>query len=100
MRSSKALSETKESYEHMKAKKKEKQLMQHPRMAIVFEERNTKQSQQLMELRPKDLENASDWYAWSLYWNTVPLHVEKIHTLVKDLDESSMRKQLLYPKET
>ena len=29
----------------------------------------------------------SDWYAWSLYWNTVPLHVEKIHTLVKDLDD-------------
>ena len=71
----------------MKAKKKEKQLMQHPRMAIVFEERNTKQSQQLMELRPKELENASDWYAWSLYWNIVPLHVEKIHTLVKDLDD-------------
>ena len=29
----------------------------------------------------------SDWYAWSLYWNTVPLHVEKIHTSVKDLDD-------------
>ena len=87
MRSSKALSETKESYEQMKAKKKEKQLMQHPRMAIVFEERNTKQSQQLMELRPKDLENASDWYAWCLYWDIVPLHVKKLHTLVKDLDD-------------
>ena len=86
MRSSKALSETKESYEQMKAKKKEKQLMQHPRMAIVFEERNTKQSQQLMELRPKDLENASDWYAWCLYWDIVPLHVKKLHTLVIDLD--------------
>ena len=71
----------------MKAKKKEKQLMQHPRMAIVFEERNTKQSQQLMELRPKDLENASDWYAWCLYWDIVPLHVKKLHTLVKDLDD-------------
>ena len=71
----------------MKAKKKERQVMQHPRMTNVFEERNTKQSQQLMELRPKDLENASDWYAWSLYWNTVPLHVEKLHTLVKDLDD-------------
>ena len=87
MRSSKALSETKESYEQMKTKKKEKQLMQHPRMAIVFEERNTKQSQQLMELRPKDLENASDWYAWCLYWDIVPLHVKKLHTLVKDLDD-------------
>ena len=40
-----------------------------------------------MEIRPKELENVSDWYAWSLYWNTVPLHVEKIHTLVKDLDD-------------
>ena len=87
LRSSKALSETKESYEQMKAKKKEKQLMQHPRMAIVFEERNTKQSQQLMELRPKDLENASDWYAWCLYWDIVPLNVKKLHTLVKDLDD-------------
>ena len=71
----------------MKAKKKERQMMHHPRMAIVFEERNTKQSQQLMELRPKDLENASDWYAWCLYWDIVPLHVEKIHTLGKDLDD-------------
>ena len=87
MRSSKALSETKESYEQMKAKKKERQVMQHPRMAIVFEGRNTKQSQQLMELRPKDLENASDWYAWCLYWDIVPLHVKKLHTLVKDLDD-------------
>ena len=71
----------------MKAKKKEKQLMQHPRMATVFEERNTKQSQQLMEIRPKELENVSDWYAWSLYWDIVPLHVKKLHTLVKDLDD-------------
>ena len=71
----------------MKAKQKERQVMQHPRMTNVFEERNTKQSQQLMEIRPKELENVSDWYAWSLYWNTVPLHVEKIHTLVKDLDD-------------
>ena len=71
----------------MKAKKKERQVMQHPRMTNVFERRNTKQSQQLMEIRPKELGNVSDWYAWSLYWNTVPLHVEKIHTLVKDLDD-------------
>ena len=40
-----------------------------------------------MELRPKDLENASDWYAWCLYWDIVPLHVKKLHTLVKDLDD-------------
>ena len=71
----------------MKAKKKEKPLMQHPRMTNVFEGRNTKQSQQLMELRPKDLENASDWYAWCLYWDIVLLHVKKLHTLVKDLDD-------------
>ena len=71
----------------MKAKKKERQVMQHPRMTNVFEGRNTKQSQQLMEIRPKELENVTDWYAWSLYWNTVPLHVEKLHTLVKDLDD-------------
>ena len=71
----------------MKAKKKERQVMQHPRMTNVFEGRNTKQSQQLMEIRPKELESVSDWYAWSLYWNTVPLHVEKLHTLVKDLDD-------------
>ena len=87
MRSSKALSETKESYEQMKAKKKERQVMQHPRMTNVFEGRNTKQSQQLMEIRLKDLENASDWYAWCLYWDIVPLHVKKLHTLVKDLDD-------------
>ena len=71
----------------MKAKKKERQVMQHPRMTNVIEGRNTKQSQQLMEIRPKELENVSDWYAWSFYWNTVPLHVEKLHTLVKDLDD-------------
>ena len=71
----------------MKAKKKERQVMQHPRMTNVFEGRNTKQSQQLMELRPKELENASDWYAWCLYWDIVPLHVKKLHTLVKDLDD-------------
>ena len=71
----------------MKAKKKERQVMQHPRMTNVFEGRNTKQTQQLMEIRPKELENASDWYAWCLYWDIVPLHVKKLHTLVKDLDD-------------
>ena len=50
--------------------------MQHPRKTNVFEERNTKQSQQLMELRSKDLENAADWYAWSLYWDIGPVHVK------------------------
>ena len=68
-------------------------MMKHPRMTKVFEERNTKQSQTLMELTPKDLMNASDWYAWSLYWNIVPLHVEKLHTLVKDLDDKLDEKE-------
>ena len=77
----------------MKAKKKERQVTQHPRMTNVFEGRNTKQSQQLMEIRPKELENVSDWYAWSLYWNIVPLHVEKLHTLVKDLDDKLDEKE-------
>ena len=40
-----------------------------------------------MEIRPKELENASDWYAWCLYWDIVPLHVKQLHTLVKDLDD-------------
>ena len=77
----------------MNARKKESQMMKHPRMTKVFEERNTKQSQTLMELTPKDLMNASDWYAWSLYWNIVPLHVEKLHTLVKDLDDKLDEKE-------
>ena len=67
-------------------------------MTIVFEERNTKQSQQLMELRPNDLENASDWYAWSLYWNPVRLHVEKFHTLLKNLDDKLDEKEAVVPK--
>ena len=61
--------------------------VQHPRITIVFEERNTTQSQTLIELRPKDLEKASDWFASSLYRDIVPLHVKKLHTLVKDLDD-------------
>ena len=77
----------------MNARKKERQMMKHQRMTNVFEERNTKQSQTLMELTPKDLVNASDWYAWSLYWNIVPLHVEKLHTLVKDLDDKLDEKE-------
>ena len=50
--------------------------MRHPRMTNVFEERNTKQNRQLMELKPKDLENASDWYVWGPYWDSVPIHVK------------------------
>ena len=72
--------------------------MQHPRRTKVFEERNTKQSKQLIELKPKDLENASDWYAQSLYCNTVPLHVKKLHTLVKDLDDKLVEKEAAVAK--
>ena len=67
-------------------------------MTNVFEERNTKQSQTLMEIRPKDLENASDWYAWSLYWDIVPLHVTKLHTLIKDLDDKLDEKKAVVAK--
>ena len=72
--------------------------MQHPRMTNVFEERNTKPSQTLIELRPKNLENASDWYAWSLYWDSVPLHVKEHHTLVKDLDDKLDEKEAVVSK--
>ena len=51
-----------------------------------------------MERRPKNLENASDWYSWSLYWNTVPLHVKKLHTLVKDLDDKLVEKEAVISK--
>ena len=61
--------------------------MQHLRMTNVFEERNTKQNQTLMELRPKDLKHASHWYVWSLYWDSVPIHVKKLNAFVKDLDD-------------
>ena len=72
--------------------------MQHPRMTNVFEERNTKQSQQLIEFRSNDLENASDWYARSLYWNIVSLHVKRLHTLVKDLDDKLDEKEAVETK--
>ena len=72
--------------------------MQHPRMTNVFEEKNTKQSQTLMKLRRNELENASDWYAWSLYWDIVPLHVKKLHTLIKDLDDKLDEKEAVVSK--
>ena len=72
--------------------------MQHPRMTNVFEERNKKQNQELMELKPKDLENASDWFMWSLYWDSVPIHVKKLHTLVKDLDDKLDEKEAVVSK--
>ena len=42
-----------ESPEQKNFRKKERQVMQHPRMTNVFEERNKKQNQELMELKPK-----------------------------------------------
>ena len=45
----------------MKARKKEMLEVQHPRMTNVFDQRNTSQSQELMDLRSRDLENYSDW---------------------------------------
>ena len=87
MRSWRALSETKESSQQMNAKKKERDQIEHTRMTNVFEERNTNQSQALWEVKPKTLKNASDWYAWSLYWGVVLVHVEKLHALLIDLDK-------------
>ena len=46
-----------------------------------------------MQLKSIDLQNASVWYAWSLYWDIVPLHVKKLHTLVKDLDDKLDEKE-------
>ena len=80
----------------MKSKKNER--VQHPPITNVFEGRNTKENQTLMELKPKDLENASDLYAWSLYWDIVPLHVKKLHMLVKDLDDKLDEKEAVVSK--
>ena len=81
-----------ESSDYMNAKQR-KARGHYPRMKNVFEERNTKQSQTLIELLPKDLENAVDWYAWCLYWAIEPLHVKKLHTFVKDLDDKLHEKK-------
>ena len=67
-------------------------------MANMFEERNTKQNQTLMELKPNDLENASDWYVWSLYWNSVPLNVKTLQSFVKDLDDKLDEKEAVVSK--
>ena len=77
----------KEQSEQMKARKKEMLEVQHPRMKSVFDRRNTKQSQELMDLRSRDLENDSDWYVWRFYVNTVATQVGKLRTLIEDLDD-------------
>ena len=75
--------------------------VQHPPMTNVFYQRNTNQSQELMDLRSRDLENDSDWYVWRFYVDTVATQVERLRTLIKDLDDkldeqgSSLRKSKL-----
>ena len=61
--------------------------VQHPRMTNVFDQRNTNQSQELMDLRSRDLENDSDWYVWRFYVDTVATQVGKLRTQIKDMDD-------------
>ena len=60
---------------------------QHPRMTNVFDQRNTNQSQELMDLRSRNLENDSDWYVWRFYVDAVATQVGRLRTLIKDLDD-------------
>ena len=53
----------------------------------IFDKRNTRPRSKLMELSSEKLEIGSDWYVWSLYWDSVPLPVKKLHTLVKVSDD-------------
>ena len=71
----------------MKARMIEMLEVQHPRMTNVFDQRNTKQSQELMDLRSRDLENDSDWYVWRFYVDAVATQVGRLRTLIKDLDD-------------
>ena len=71
----------------MKARKKEMFEVQHPRMTNVFDQRSTKQSQELMELRSRELENDSDWYVWRFYVDAVATQVGRLRTIIKDMDE-------------
>ena len=77
----------KEQSEQMKARKKEMLEVQHPRMTNVFDQRNTNQSQELMDLRSRDLENDSDWYVWRFHLDTVATQVGRLRTLIKELDD-------------
>ena len=61
--------------------------VQHPRMANVFDQRNTKQSHELMVLRSKDLENVFDWYEWRIDLDTVATQVGGLRTLIKELED-------------
>ena len=71
----------------MKARKKEMLEVQHPRMTNVFDQRNTNQSQELVDLRSRDLENDSDWYVWRFYVDAVATQVGRLRTLIKELDD-------------
>ena len=56
-------------------------------MTRVFDQRNTNQSQELMDLRSRDSENDSDWYVWHLYVEAVATQVGRLRTLIRDLDD-------------
>ena len=71
----------------MKARKKEMLEVEHPRMTNVFDQRNTNQSQELMDLRSRDLENDSDWYVWRFYVDAAATQVGRLRTLIKELDD-------------
>ena len=71
----------------MEVRKKEMLEVQHPRMTIVFDRRNTNQRQELMALRPGHLENESDWCVWRFYLDIVLTLVGRLRTLSKDVDD-------------
>ena len=56
----------------MKVRKKEMLEVQHPRMTNVFDQRNTWELQELMELKSNDSETDSDWYVWLFYLDNGP----------------------------
>ena len=67
MSSESPLINNKLQFEQMKERTKEMFEVQQPRMTNVFDQRNTKQCQELMELGSRDLEIGSDWYVWRYY---------------------------------
>ena len=83
----------------MKARKKEMLEVQHPRMTNVFDQRNTNQSQELMDLRSRDLENDSDWYVWRFYVDAVATQVGRLRTLIKELDDKLDEQGAIHRKE-
>ena len=53
----------------------------------VFDKRNTRPRSKLKDLSSEKLEIGSGWYVRSLYRDSVPLHVNKLHRLVIDSDD-------------